>query len=146
METGVKVKLKVDLTKYRDGLVVGSEGYTIGQYGMWSRSSDLFTGVDFPGIGKLDININSLEVIDKDYLKRMEVLRQQTLEEYKSAQNVVLTVGPLGGFKDLSFEYKTKDGYNSHIGIGFENEAYDIMEYFKILDIPVKTLTKERKK
>lgn len=132
MEPGVKVKLKVDLTRYLDGLVAGSEGRTIGQYGMWSRNMDTFTGVDFPGIGKLDVALNSLEIIDKDYLKKMDDYKKKKFENYKSAKDIILTTGPMGGFRYLSFEY-IDDGIPSHIGIGFKKEAEEIIEYFKKL-------------
>lgn len=50
----IRVKLKSDLTRYADGLLPGIEGYTIGRYGIWSRGSDRFVGVTFPGIATLD--------------------------------------------------------------------------------------------
>lgn len=36
MNSGIKVRLTVDLTKYKSGLVSGTEGTTIGTYGIWS--------------------------------------------------------------------------------------------------------------
>lgn len=50
IEKGTKVKLTVDLTQYAKGLVAGTEGITAGQQGMWSRGSDRFVTVRFPGI------------------------------------------------------------------------------------------------
>ena len=49
IEKGTKVKLTVDLTQYAKGLVAGTEGITAGQQGMWSRGSDRFVTVRFPG-------------------------------------------------------------------------------------------------
>jgi len=57
-----RVKLKVDLTKYDDRLIVGQEGYTI----PWANISmygkfDTFVAVKFDCGAKLDVAINSLE-------------------------------------------------------------------------------------
>lgn len=38
MKDRIKVRLNVDLTQYLKGLIAGSEGYTIGNYGTWSRA------------------------------------------------------------------------------------------------------------
>ena len=54
MERKIKVKLTVDLTNYAKGLTADSEGYTVGRQGMWSRGSDRFITVNFPGIATLD--------------------------------------------------------------------------------------------
>ena len=70
MKDRINVRLKVDLTQYLKGLIVGSEGYTIGNYGIWSRANDNFTGVHFPGIGSLDVLWSSLEIIDEEYLRK----------------------------------------------------------------------------
>lgn len=99
MHERIQVRLKVDLTQYLKGLVAGSEGYTIGNFGIWSRDSDNFTGVHFPGIGSLDVLWSSLEIIDQKYLEKMEIQRKQRLEEYKSAKNIVKYVGPRGGIQ-----------------------------------------------
>lgn len=47
MNRGKKVWLKVDLTKYKPGLVAGTEGTIIGNHDIWSRGSDRFIGVHF---------------------------------------------------------------------------------------------------
>ena len=67
---GVRVRLTEDLTRYHPKLIVGAEGITIGQYGMWSRQFDRFVGVNFDGIGPFDILWKGLEIIDKEYLKQ----------------------------------------------------------------------------
>ncbi len=58
-----KVRLLVDLTKYDPKLVVGVEGVTVGEYGMWSRNYARFVGVDF-GFGTFDILWTGLEIIE----------------------------------------------------------------------------------
>lgn len=55
MNKGIKIRLRVDLTEYLPGLVVGTEGITIGNQDMWSRGSDRFVGVHFQGKGSLDV-------------------------------------------------------------------------------------------
>lgn len=72
MEEQIKVKLLVDLTKYADGLVEGSQGYTIGSKGMYSRANDNFVTVCFPKIATLDVLWKSFKIIDEEYLKRAE--------------------------------------------------------------------------
>jgi hypothetical protein len=76
VERHIKVKLLTDLSKYAPGLVPGVEGHTIGQYGLWSRGSDRFIGVCFPGIAKLDVLWESIEVIDKEYLEEIALLKK----------------------------------------------------------------------
>lgn len=51
----IKVKLKVDLTKYNPNLIIGTIGYTIGEYDIWSRGSDRFISVCFPNIQTIDV-------------------------------------------------------------------------------------------
>jgi hypothetical protein len=131
-DLGVRVRLKKDLSKYLVGLVEGSEGYTIGEYGECSRRFDHFAGVDFPGIGKLDVTIDSLEIIDDDYLNKFDYRKKEKFEKYKSAKNIEVILGPQRGFKYLHFEYMDKNIPNS-VGIGYREEAEEIIEYFKRL-------------
>ncbi len=70
MKKRIKVKLIADLSKYAHGLLPGVEGYTIGQYGSWSRGSDRFVGVCFPKIATLDVLWIPLKLSTKSTLKR----------------------------------------------------------------------------
>lgn len=106
MEEKIKVKLLVDLTRYADGLVEGSEGYTVGNNGLWSRANDNFVTVCFPEIATLDVLWKSLEIIDEEYLKRAEESNKEWKEQLKSAKDVELHLGPRGGFRSLQFKYK----------------------------------------
>lgn len=124
----IKVRLKVDLTNYLSGLVIGTEGYTIGQYGMWSRGSDRFVGVDFPGRGKLDVLWESLEIIDEEYLRRALEAEKKWQEALKTAKNVVKRVGPRGGFRSLSFEYVNSDGIKGFYSTAFKSDADKLEE------------------
>lgn len=133
----IKVRLKTDLTHYVPGLVVGTEGVAIGQYGMWSRGSDRFIGVDFPGKGKLDVLWESLEIIDEEYLRRSAEAEQKWRESLKSAQHVVKYVGPQGGFRRLSFEYTDSNGSKVHHSTGFKSEGDKLEKLFNDLGIAV---------
>ena len=80
----IKIRLKVDLTKYHPELKIGAEGYTIGTYGIWSRGSNRFIGVCFPNIATLDVLWDSLEIIDSDYLKQLEKNKKEKEARTKS--------------------------------------------------------------
>lgn len=49
-----------------------------------------------------------------------------------------LGVGPRGGFKYLSFEYRDKDDIISHISIGVSSEAKRYLDIFDKIGIKVK--------
>ncbi|WP_228551277.1 hypothetical protein [Paenibacillus sp. B01] len=137
MHKRIQVKLTVDLTQYLNGLVAGTEGYTIGSYGSWSRANDNFTGVHFPGLGSLDVLWSSLEIIDQKYLEELEVQRKQRLEEFKTAKNITKYVGSRGGFKGLSFEYTGSNGISVSYSNGFKQESEKLIEYFKKLNLKI---------
>jgi hypothetical protein len=138
MSTQIKVRLTVDLTQYHPGLTAGVEGYTIGQYGEWSRGFDRFVGVCFPGIHTLDVLWESLEIIDKEYLERVAKERQEKLELLKRAYNVVKRVGPRGGFRFLHYEYADKEGRKINESLAFKAEAEELESFFTENGIPVK--------
>ncbi|MCQ1528306.1 hypothetical protein [Lutispora saccharofermentans] len=135
----IRVKLKSDLTRYADGLLPGIEGYTIGRYGIWSRGSDRFVGVTFPGIATLDILWSSLEIVDDAYLKRVDQHQEEVKEELKTAKDVVKVIGPKGGFRYLSYSYTNKNGISCNTSMGFKTEAEKLIELFKNYGIPIKT-------
>ena len=142
MERGTKVKLTADLTNYAAGLVAGTEGITVGQQGMWSRGSDRFVTVRFPGIATLDVLWDSLEIIDEEALKEIERQNQLFAENLKGAKDVTLCVGPRGGFKYLSYSYTDKEsGINVHTSVGFRDKAYKIMDILKQYHIPIEEKT-----
>jgi len=62
----IRVKLKVDLTKYNPDCKIGSLGYTIPdvKLSIWG-SQDRFVAVKFDNGFRLDVLWNSLEIIDK---------------------------------------------------------------------------------
>ena len=140
----IKVRLKVDLTSYLPGLVAGSEGVTIGQYGMWSRGSDRFVGVEFPDKGKLDVLWESLEIIDDDYLQQAAEAERKWQESLKTAQTVVKRVGPQGGFRSLSFEYVNSEGNKVRFSTGFRSEGDKLEKSFSDLGIPIEIQKESR--
>lgn len=64
----------------------------------------------------------------------MESQRKQRLEDYKSATNIIKYVGPRGGFKQLSFEYK--DSNEKHT-ITQKQESEVLIGYIKELNLKV---------
>lgn len=82
----IKVLLTADLTKYHPGLTPGVVGYTIGEYGEWSKNSSRFVGVCFPGIHTLDVVWDQLEIIDNEQREHIAIERQKNLELLKSAK------------------------------------------------------------
>lgn len=138
MDRHVKVKLKTDLSKYATGLLPGIEGYTVGQYGMWSRNSDRFIGVCFPGIATLDVLLESLEIIDNEYHEETTSLHEKRMAELKSARNVVKYVGPRGGFR---YEYTSDDGVTTYASKGFKSDADKLIEIFEQYGINVEIRT-----
>ena len=137
MEEKIKVKLLVDLTKYGEGLVPGTEGYTVGRKGVWSKASDNFITVCFPGVATLDVLWKSLEIIDEEYLKKVEEKNKTFEEKLKTAKDITLNLGPYGGFKYLHFTYKDGDINNSY-SVGSKKKAEWFLELFNKYGLEVK--------
>ncbi len=139
MEKNIKVKLTTDLTKYAEGLIAGIEGITVGRQGIWSRGSDRFITVSFPGIAMLDVLWNSLEIVDEEVIQENERQKEIFVENLKTAQDVTLYLGPKGGFRSLSYSYFDKEsGIAVHTSVGFKEEAYKIIDILKTHNIPIK--------
>ncbi len=137
----MKVRLTTDLTRYAEGLVVGSEGYTIGKYDIWSRGSDRFVGVKFSGIGTFDVLWEGLEIIDEDYLKQMEIGKTEEREALKTATDVEIVVGPRGGFRHISYSYIDKSGITCHCSQGSKEAAMELIKIFSEYGIHINTHT-----
>lgn len=131
MSCGINVELTTDLTKYHPNLISGTKGITIGEYGMYSRGSDRFIGVNFPNIKIMDVLWDSLKIIDNKYLEEIEP---------ETAFDIKLVTGPKGGFKYLSYTYKSKNG----IGIGVHCSNHDKNDANNVIEI-LKTYNKEIK-
>lgn len=109
---------------------------------MWSRGSDRFVGVRFPEAGVHDILWSSLEIIDEDYLRERAAAKEREREALKTATNVVLHLGPRGGFRSLSYEYQ-EDGITRHVSQGFRESADELLGIFREYSIPVREVRAE---
>lgn len=134
----VQVRLTTDLTRYHPRLEAGVEGVTIGQYGIWSRGSDRFVGVSFPGIGTFDVLWASLEIIDETYLAEAARRKAERMEALKSAVNVVRTRGPRGGFRYLSYQFIAADGVRNSVSTANRTEAEELIDFFNQHGIAVR--------
>ncbi len=144
MESGIKVRLLVDLTKYAKGLIAGTEGVTVGRTGLWSRGSDRFITVHFSGIATLDVLWDSLDIIDEAVLLENEKREKAFEESLRSARDVVLHLGPRGGFRCLSYSYIDQEsGTEIHVSNCFRSEAQRIMEILERYHIAIDRQTEK---
>jgi hypothetical protein len=60
------------------------------------------------------------------------------LEPFKTAQNVIKTVGPQGGFRQLSYEYINERGTIARAVTGSKTEAERLEMFFAEHNVPVK--------
>jgi hypothetical protein len=129
----IRVRLKVSLTQYHTALLAGIEGVTVGVHDIWSLGSDQFIGVHFSNAGTFAILRESLEITDEQFLIEKATREQEKWEQLKEARDVVRYLGPKGGFKSLSYEYRRK-----HLSTGSRDEADLLIDFFKKQGIPVR--------
>lgn len=148
MERQIQVRLKADLTRYHPGLTHGVEGYTIGAFGTWSRGSDRFVGVCFPGITTLDVLWEGLEIIDPARLAEIDEENAAREREWLRASNVVKHLGPNGGFKGLSYQSTTDDGGACGCTYGplSRETAQEAEAFFRAHGIPIREVREPRQK
>lgn len=129
-----RVKLYPDLTHIHPKLIPGSEG--VAKLGAEIQTRGLFGAavkVDFDCGTSLDILWDGLEVIDVEYSNVLKSIEKEQWENYLTATEVVLTVGPRGGRKGLSF--KTKKGtINLGYGGGYTTLGHPLPKTSEILD------------
>jgi hypothetical protein len=145
MSSSIRVRLMADLTRYHPALRPGAEGVTVGQAGMWSQGSDRFIGVRFPEAGVHDVLWDSLEVIDEGYLRGQAEAKRKRHEALKTARNVVLHLGPNGGFRHLSYEYD-EDGVTRHESLAFRELADEVIAVLREHGISVCEARAERQR
>ncbi|MEG2455063.1 MAG: hypothetical protein RSC08_02320 [Oscillospiraceae bacterium] len=134
----IQVQLTTDLTKYAKNLVAGTVGVTVAPQGMWSRQSDRFVTVAFPGIATLDVLWKSLKIIDEEFLEAQKARQIIFEESLKTAHDVVLHLGPRGGFHGLDYCYTdAQSGHAMNVSNGFKEEAQRIIELLKSYQIPI---------
>jgi len=80
-----------------------------------------------------------------DYRPYAEEKRKRWEKELLSAKNVVKRVGPNGGFRYLSYEYTSNEGYTVHKGTGIAAESAKVEAFFEKHGIPI-TIQREEKK
>lgn len=131
----VRVELTEDLTKYGSDLVIGKKGYAIGHKGIYSRNNDNFITVAFDESKELDVLWKGLKIIDEEYLKELEIKKEEERIKLKDANNIVITYGPNGGFKCLSFKYD-----KTSTSIGFKDKAQYYIDIFKEYNLPIKSV------
>jgi len=139
----VKVRLIHDLSRYNSELKIGTEGFTVEAEGMMSRSNDNFVSVFFPGIETRDIMWRSLEIIDENFLAAREKEKQEELDGLKEAYDVVKTIGPKGGFRNISYLYVNSSGKVSRVSKNNKIEAEVIESILNQLNITIKVVREE---
>lgn len=137
----LRVRLSHDLRQYHDHLAPGSEGTLIpgAKCGMWG-SEDRFGAVRFDCCGvMLDVLLEGVTILDEDYHREMEQARADWLASLEHAQDVELYLGPLGGFRTLSFRLPT-----SSYSTGIMATADECLAVFARRGIPVQTIREPR--
>ena len=143
----IKVKLRHDLTSYHPGLIAGVEGYTEGRHDCLFGNG---TTVTFPSISRTQqVLINSLVIIDLDeYTAIQKKIKEDEnayyLKGLEYVKEAVLTVGPRGGFRNLSIRYT--DGNPLHLGstgIGFSSIGNVVLGKMRDLGVPYKTVVEK---
>jgi len=79
----------------------------------------------------------TLEIMDEEVNRELAKLREERLEDLKTARNVVQTTGPRGGFRSLSYEYDSRHGGVNHISNANREEAEEVIKLFKTYNIEV---------
>lgn len=136
----IRVELIEDLTKYGSDLVVGKKGYALGHKGIYSRNNDNFITVSFDKSKELDVLWKGLKIIDEEYLKELKIKKEEEKIKLKDANNIVITYGPNGGFKCLSFKYD-----KTSTSVGFKDEAQYYINIFKEYNLPIKSVKEKSK-
>lgn len=144
----LKVKLLYDYTKYNEKLEKGIDGYAYNTPEETKNSLDKFVKVKFEGITEVDVPWKGLEILDADYLKKVADREAKEKEEYfkniENATNIVCTIGPKGGLRELKFEY-TLNGVGVFVEISEKNSGEEHLEHFKKLGKDIKIIQLEKK-
>lgn len=141
----LRVRLTTDLTRYHPSLVVGAEGVTVETQGEWSRAFDRFTGVQFPEAGVRDILWTSLETVDEEYLREKAEEKRKLHEALRTAADVVLRLGPSGGFRSLEYTYEV-DGRRRSGQAYSREQLNEQLALFEEYGIPVKEIREPRQR
>jgi len=134
---GAKVTLTTDLTKYHPKLKAGIQG-TISK-GI-SRLGDRFCLVNFPEVDRpYDVLYDGLDPVKDDKYKEVHAKHAEKERQiYDSAENIVLIVGPRGGFRYLQYSYRKYDIGHS-VSNGDKAASERILKYFRSIGKEIKT-------
>ena len=131
-----RVRLTVDLTRYNPKLTVGQEGTVIGP-GQWGYGP-MFDLVEFDCGVTQNIVSKSLDIIDPEFLEWSAENKRKHIEGLSKATDVVLTLGPRGGFRTLSYQYPGSSIGSG--GTGSKDQAEEDLKIIRSHKIPVKTV------
>lgn len=121
MRDRMRVELIKDLTLYDSHLYVGARGYadlTKTEINDWEQEMFL---CKFPNVDPLQIGLNALNIIDKEYWDERE-------RDVKQAEYIELCEGPRGGFKYLRIYSKDRKGNKRIYTINVKHIANRILE------------------
>lgn len=143
----MKVKLVHDYTKYNEKLDKGIIGVALEtpEEQQERKPEDNFVRVEFEGITTLDVLWRGLEIVDKGYLTEKERLKEEHLAKMQTAKNVVLTLGPKEGFKQLELFY-VDNGKEVKLIIEDKKESEDYFIAFEKYGIAYGTIILEGKR
>ncbi len=103
----LKVKLIHDYTKYNEKLEKGLEGIALEtpEEQLARKADDYFVKVRFEGVTEVDVLWRGLEIIDEPYLIEKQRIKDAYFAQMQTANNVIYTLGPKGGFKSLELDF-----------------------------------------
>lgn len=142
-KVSISMILKDDLTRYHPSLKTGTKGTIVCMWG----SNDCFAKVRFNEVGTMDVLWKGIEITDTKYLSELAEQKRARNEALKTAMNVVLSLGPSGGFKYLTYEYVDVNGRHNHYGNGLDKaSAMEDIEVFKQFGIQIQEEREPKKK
>ena len=142
----LKVRLVHDYTKYNERLEKGIEGFAVETPEEQSsrKADDHFVKVEFEGVTTVDVLWKGLEIIDETYLAEKARIKEEYMSQLKTAENVVCTYGPKGGFRSLVLDF-VENGAKVHREITEVKEGEDYLEYLKKYEVSIEMITLEKK-
>ena len=142
----LKVKLVHDYTKYNEKLEKGIEGlaYETPEEQETRKSDDHFVKVKFEGITEVDVLWRGLEIVDEPYLNEKQRIKDEYFAQMQTAENVIYTLGPKGGFKTLELDF-VNNGEKVHKIIEDKEEGQDYLDALDKYNIKKEVIQLEKK-
>lgn len=135
----MRVKLIADLTRYDSRLTRGQEG-NAGDFG----ATDNLVWVSFDAGPRIQVLWKSLEIIDAEHLAMAKASREKEEADVARATDVVLRLGPNGGFQDLS--YRVDGPPKAYVCCGFRDKAERLMAIMRTNNVPIRVEKADRKR